>query len=53
LLRNGKWVPTLPNAKYIFHKGEDAAWEESDKRGENRPGGGGPGAGGAVAPKNS
>jgi len=34
-------VPTFPNAKYIFHRGEYAAWEESTKRGENRPGGGG------------
>ena len=41
MLRNGKWVPTFPTAKYIFHKGEYAAWEESNKRGENRPGGGG------------
>jgi len=41
MLRNGKWVPTFPRAKYIFHKGEYAAWEESNKRGENRPGGGG------------
>ena len=28
MLRNGRWVPTFPNAKYIFHKGEYAAWEE-------------------------
>ena len=41
MLRNGKWVPTFPKAKYIFHKGEYAAWEASNKRGENRPGGGG------------
>ena len=41
MLRNGKWVPTFPKAKYIFHKGEYAAWEDSNKRGENRPGGGG------------
>jgi glyoxylase-like metal-dependent hydrolase (beta-lactamase superfamily II) len=41
MLRNGKWVPTFPKAKYVFHKGEYAAWEESCKRGENRPGGGG------------
>ena len=27
MLRNGKWVPTFPKAKYIFHKGEYAAWE--------------------------
>jgi glyoxylase-like metal-dependent hydrolase (beta-lactamase superfamily II) len=41
MLRDGRWVPTFPRAKYIFHKGEYAAWEESNKRGENRPGGGG------------
>jgi len=41
VLRNGRWVPTFPKAKYIFHKGEYACWEESTKRGENRPGGGG------------
>jgi len=41
VLRNGRWVPTFPKAKYIFHKGEYAAWEEEAKRGGNRPGGGG------------
>jgi glyoxylase-like metal-dependent hydrolase (beta-lactamase superfamily II) len=41
MLRNGKWVPTFPKAKYIFHKREYAAWEGSNIRGENRPGGGG------------
>ena len=41
MLRNGRWVPTFPKAKYIFHKGEYAAWEEEAKRGGNRPGGGG------------
>ena len=39
--RDGRWVPTFPKAKYIFHKGEYAAWEESTKRGETRAGGGG------------
>ena len=24
MLRNGRWVPTFPKAKYIFHKGEYA-----------------------------
>jgi len=24
MLRNGRWVPTFPNAKYIFHKGESS-----------------------------
>lgn len=38
VLRDGRWVPTFPNAKYIFHKREYAAWEEADKRGENPPG---------------
>ena len=41
MLRNGRWVPTFPKAKYIFHKREYAAWEESTKRGETRAGGGG------------
>jgi len=41
MLRNGKWVPTFPKAKYIFHKREYAAWEEEFRRGGNRPGGGG------------
>ncbi|WP_431015421.1 MBL fold metallo-hydrolase [Bradyrhizobium pachyrhizi] len=26
-LRDGRWVPTFPNAKYVFHKREYAAWE--------------------------
>ena len=26
-LRDGRWVPAFPNAKYIFHKREYAAWE--------------------------
>ena len=30
MLRNGRWVPTFPNAKYIFHKGEYAYWEADD-----------------------
>src|SRR5258708_26992858 len=37
-LRNGRWVPTFPNAKYIFHKREYAAWEEATKRGAQPPG---------------
>jgi glyoxylase-like metal-dependent hydrolase (beta-lactamase superfamily II) len=41
VLRNGRWVPTFPKAKYIFHKREYAAWEDSTKRGETRAGGGG------------
>jgi len=41
MLRDGRWVPTFPNAKYIFHKREYAAWEQEAKRGGSRPGGGG------------
>jgi glyoxylase-like metal-dependent hydrolase (beta-lactamase superfamily II) len=29
-LKNGKWVPTFPNARYIFHKKEYEAWETLD-----------------------
>ena len=38
VLRNGRWVPTFPKAKYIFHKREYAAWEEATKRGDTPPG---------------
>ena len=38
-LVNGKWVPTFPNAKYIFHRREYAFWEAATARGENPPGG--------------
>lgn len=41
VLRDGRWVPTFPRAKYIFHKREYAAWEESTRKEETRPGGGG------------
>ena len=27
-LDNGRWVPTFPNAKYVFHKNEYRYWEE-------------------------
>ena len=37
-LRDGRWVPTFPNAKYIFHKREYAAWEAEYARGAERPG---------------
>ena len=37
-LRDGRWVPTFPNAKYIFHKREYAAWEAEHARGANPPG---------------
>jgi glyoxylase-like metal-dependent hydrolase (beta-lactamase superfamily II) len=38
VLRDGRWVPTFPKAKYVFHKREYAAWEEATKRGANPPG---------------
>ena len=38
VLRNGRWVPTFPNAKYIFHKDEYAYWEAATKKGANPPG---------------
>ena len=34
-LVNGQWVPTFPNAKYIFHKREYAFWEQETRRGGN------------------
>ena len=37
-LVNGRWVPTFPNAKYIFHKDEYAYWEQATKDGKNPPG---------------
>ena len=37
-LRNGRWTPTFPNAKYIFHKDEYARWEAVAARGELPPG---------------
>ena len=30
-LENGSWVPTFPNAKYVFHKDEFSYWEEHAK----------------------
>ena len=38
VLRNGRWVPTFPNAKYIFHKREYAAWEEAYNKADVPPG---------------
>ena len=32
--RDGRWTPTFPNAKYIFHKGEYERWEAVTARGE-------------------
>ncbi len=37
-LVNGRWVPTFPKAKYVFHKKEYAAWEEATRRGDHPPG---------------
>ena len=30
-LENGRWVPTFPNAKYIFHRKEWEHWKDSDE----------------------
>jgi glyoxylase-like metal-dependent hydrolase (beta-lactamase superfamily II) len=38
VLRDGRWVPTFPKAKYIFHKREYDYWEQATKRGDNPPG---------------
>ena len=40
MLKNGRWVPTFPNAKYIFHKGEYAHWEAATKEGKKPAGNG-------------
>ena len=37
-LRDGRWMPTFPNAKYVFHKREYAVWEEENRKGNNPPG---------------
>jgi glyoxylase-like metal-dependent hydrolase (beta-lactamase superfamily II) len=29
-LENGRWVPTFPNAKYVFHKKEYDHWQHGD-----------------------
>jgi glyoxylase-like metal-dependent hydrolase (beta-lactamase superfamily II) len=31
-LQNGRWVPTFPNARYLFHKDEYAYWEAEARR---------------------
>ena len=36
LLRDGRWVPTFPKAKYVFHKREYAAWEAANAAGDAR-----------------
>ncbi|MFY9955774.1 MBL fold metallo-hydrolase [Bradyrhizobium sp.] len=38
MLRDGRWVPTFPNAKYVFHKEEYAYWEAATRRGAHPPG---------------
>ena len=38
VLRDGRWVPTFPKAKYVFHKKEYAAWEAAHQRGDDPPG---------------
>jgi glyoxylase-like metal-dependent hydrolase (beta-lactamase superfamily II) len=38
VLRDGRWGPTFPNAKYIFHRREYEAWEEATTRGAQPPG---------------
>ncbi|MEZ5923618.1 MAG: MBL fold metallo-hydrolase [Hyphomicrobiaceae bacterium] len=37
-LENGRWVPTFPNAKYIFHRAEYAHWERVAREGDKPPG---------------
>jgi glyoxylase-like metal-dependent hydrolase (beta-lactamase superfamily II) len=37
-LVNGRWVPTFPRAKYVFHKREYAAWEAATATAANPPG---------------
>jgi glyoxylase-like metal-dependent hydrolase (beta-lactamase superfamily II) len=37
-LVNGRWTPTFPKAKYVFHKREYAAWEEAAAKSDPRPG---------------
>jgi len=33
-LADGRWAPTFPRAKYVFHRREYAFWEAASKRGE-------------------
>ena len=37
-LVNGRWVPTFPNAKYIFSRKEYEAWEEETRQVSQPPG---------------
>ena len=36
VLRDGRWVPTFPKAKYVFAKKEYLAWEAAEKAGDPR-----------------
>jgi glyoxylase-like metal-dependent hydrolase (beta-lactamase superfamily II) len=33
-LENGRWVPTFPNARYVFHRDEVAYWENKEDANE-------------------
>ena len=37
-LRDGRWVPTFPNARYLFEKTEYAHWEQESAAGAERIG---------------
>ncbi len=37
-LENGCWVPTFPNAKYVFSKREYDFWEQETNKGSSPPG---------------
>ncbi|MBV8912434.1 MAG: MBL fold metallo-hydrolase [Acetobacteraceae bacterium] len=34
-LENGRWVPTFPNARYVFSRTEHAYWEAENAKAEN------------------
>lgn len=36
-LLDGRWVPTFPNAKYVFARKEYQFWEQRDRSGEEGP----------------
>jgi glyoxylase-like metal-dependent hydrolase (beta-lactamase superfamily II) len=38
-LVDGRWVPTFPKAKYVFHRQEYAYWEEQARSGQSAGGG--------------
>ena len=37
VLRDGRWVPTFPRAKYVFHKREYAAWRKPPNAATSHP----------------